>query len=85
MHPGGLRAYGTSYSPDGRLIVMRIEKNDGSGGFQSALFTIPAAGGTPTQMTAYSDFRPRGMAWVPDAPAHPEMIWRCLSLPSNLG
>lgn len=61
--PGGLRAYGNSYSPDGRLIVMRIEKDDGSGGLQSALFTIPVTGGTSTQMTAYSDFRPRGMVW----------------------
>lgn len=61
--PGGLRAYGNSYSPDGRLIVTRIEKDDGSGGFQSALFTIPATGGPPTQMTAYSDLRPRGMVW----------------------
>jgi hypothetical protein len=46
--PGGLRAYSNSYSPDGRLIVMRIEKDDGSGGFQSALFTIPVTGGAPT-------------------------------------
>ena len=69
--PGGLRAYGNSYSPDGRLIVMRIEKNDGSGGFQSALFTIPVSGGTPTQMTAYSDFRPRGMVWGSECPCTP--------------
>jgi Tol biopolymer transport system component len=69
--PGGLRAYGNSYSPDGRLIVMRIEKNDGSGGFQSALFTIPVTGGTPTQMTAYSDFRPRGMVWGSECPCTP--------------
>jgi Tol biopolymer transport system component len=69
--PGGLRAYGNSYSPDGRLIVMRIEKNDGTGGFQSALFTIPVAGGTPTQMTAYSDFRPRGMVWGSECPCTP--------------
>jgi Tol biopolymer transport system component len=65
---GGLRAYGNSYSPDGRLIVMRIEKDDGTGGFQSALFTIPVSGGTPTQMTAYSDFRPRGMVWGSECP-----------------
>jgi Tol biopolymer transport system component len=69
--PGGLRAYGNSYSPDGRLIVMRIEKNDGTGGFQSALFTIPVSGGTPTQMTAYSDFRPRGMVWGSECPCSP--------------
>jgi Tol biopolymer transport system component len=66
--PGGLRAYGNSYSPDGRLIVMRVEKDDGAGGFQSALFTIPADGGTPTQLTAYSDFRPRGMVWGSECP-----------------
>jgi Tol biopolymer transport system component len=65
---GGLRAYGNSYSPDGRLIVMRIEKDDGSGGSQSALFTIPVGGGTPTQMTAYSDLRPRGMVWGSECP-----------------
>jgi Tol biopolymer transport system component len=69
--PGGLRAYGNSYSPDGRTIVMRIEKDDGTGGFQSALFTIPATGGTPTQMTAYSDFRPRGMVWGSACPCSP--------------
>jgi Tol biopolymer transport system component len=69
--PGGLRAYGNSYSPDGRLIVMRIEKDDGSGGFQSALFTIPVTGGAPTQMTAYSDFRPRGMTWGSECPCSP--------------
>jgi Tol biopolymer transport system component len=70
--PGGLRAYGNSYSPDGRLIVMRIEKDNASGGgFQSALFTIPVNGGTPTQMTAYSDFRPRGMVWGSECPCSP--------------
>jgi WD40 repeat protein len=69
--PGGLRAYGNSYSPDGRLIVMRVEKDDGTGGFQSALFTIPVTGGTPTQMTAYSDFRPRGMVWGSECPCTP--------------
>jgi len=69
--PGGLRAYGNSYSPDGRTIVMRIEKDDGTGGFQSALFTMPATGGTPTQMTPYSDFRPRGMVWGSECPCSP--------------
>jgi Tol biopolymer transport system component len=70
--PGGLRAFGNSYSPDGRLIVMRIEQNNASGdGFQSALFTIPVNGGTPTQMTAYSDFRPRGMVWGSECPCSP--------------
>lgn len=66
--PGGLRAYGNSYSPDGRFIVMRIEKDDGSGGFQSALFTIQPNGANLTQMTAYSDFRPRGMVWGSECP-----------------
>jgi Tol biopolymer transport system component len=68
---GGLRAYGNSYSPDGRLIVMRIEKDDGSGGVQSALFTIPVTGGTPTEMTPYSTFRPRGMVWGSECPCTP--------------
>jgi Tol biopolymer transport system component len=70
--PGGLRAYGNSYSPDGRLIVLRIEQNNASGdGFQSALFTIPVTGGTPTQMTPNSDFRPRGMVWGSECPCSP--------------
>jgi Tol biopolymer transport system component len=68
---GGLRAFGNSYSPDGRLIVMRIEKDNPGGGFESALFTIPATGGTPTQMTDYSDFRPRGMVWGSECPCSP--------------
>jgi Tol biopolymer transport system component len=55
---GGLRAYGNSYSPDGRWIVMRLE--DGS---QNALFEIhrhPDGSGL-SQITPYSSFRPRGM------------------------
>ena len=51
--------------------MTRIEKDDGSGGFQSALFTIPVTGGAPTQMTAYSDFRPRGMTWGSECPCSP--------------
>ena len=70
--PGGLRAYGNSYSPDGRVIVTRIEKNNPSGdGFQSALFLIPVAGGTPIQVTDYSPFRPRGMVWGTRCPCAP--------------
>lgn len=60
---GGLRAFGNSYSPDGRWILLRIEQDDASGGFQSALFKIRPDGSDLTQITAYSDFRPRNMAW----------------------
>jgi Tol biopolymer transport system component len=69
--PGDLRAYGNSYSPDGQWIVLRVEKPDGSGGFQSALFKMPADGGALTQITAYSDFRPRGMTWGSVCPCSP--------------
>jgi Tol biopolymer transport system component len=69
--PGDLRAFGNSYSPDGNWIVLRVEKDDGSGGFQSALFKMPADGGPMTQITAYSDFRPRGMTWGSVCPCSP--------------
>jgi hypothetical protein len=69
--PGGLRAFGNSYSPDGNWIVLRVEQDDGSGGFQSALFKMPAAGGALTQITGYSDFRPRGMTWGSVCPCSP--------------
>jgi Tol biopolymer transport system component len=68
---GGLRAYGNSYSPDGQWIVLRIEKDDGSGGIQSALFKMPANGGALKQITDYSDFRPRGMTWGSVCPCTP--------------
>lgn len=60
---GGLRAYGNSYSPDGRWIVLRLENGDQSGAFQSALFKMKTDGSDLTQITAYSSFRPRGMTW----------------------
>jgi Tol biopolymer transport system component len=69
--PGGLRAYGNSYSPDGQWIVLRMEQNDGSGGFQSALFKMKTDGSDLTQMTPYSDFRPRGMTWGSECPCTP--------------
>jgi len=69
--PGGLRAFGNSYSPDGNWIVLRVEQNDGSGGFQSAIFKMPADGGALTQITAYSDFRPRGLTWGSVCPCSP--------------
>jgi Tol biopolymer transport system component len=55
---GGLRALGTSYSPDGQWIVMRIEN-----GSLNALFKIHPDGTGLTQITQYSSFRPRGMVW----------------------
>jgi TolB protein len=60
---GGLRAFGNSYSPDGQWILLRIERDDSSGGFQSALFEIRPDGSDLIQITPYSDFRPRNMAW----------------------
>jgi Tol biopolymer transport system component len=60
---GGLRAYGNSYSPDGRWIVLRMESGDQSGSFQSALFKMKTDGSDLTQITPYSSFRPRGMCW----------------------
>ena len=60
---GGTRAFGNSYSPDGRWILLRIEQDDSSGGFQSALFKIRPDGSDLTQVTSFSDFRPRNMAW----------------------
>jgi Tol biopolymer transport system component len=60
---GGLRAYGNSYSPDGRWIVLRMETGDQTGDFQSALFKMKTDGSDLTQLTPYSDLRPRGMVW----------------------
>jgi Tol biopolymer transport system component len=63
---GGLRAYGNSYSPDGRWIVMRIEN-----GSVNALFKIQPNGNALTQITQYSSFRPRGMVWGSECPCTP--------------
>jgi Tol biopolymer transport system component len=60
---GGLRAFGNSYSPDGKWILLRIEQDQAGGDFQSALFKIRPDGGDLTQITSFSDFRPRNMAW----------------------
>ena len=62
-YPAGTRAFGNSYSPDGKWILLRIEQDDASGGFQSALFKIRPDGSDLTQITPFSDFRPRNMAW----------------------
>jgi TolB protein len=59
----GTRAFGNSYSPDGKWILLRIEQDDQSGGFQSALFKIRPDGSDLTEITPFSDFRPRNMAW----------------------
>lgn len=55
---GGTLAYGNSYSPDGRWIVLRLEA-----GGQYAMFKIHPNGTGLAQITPFSDFRPRGMAW----------------------
>jgi len=55
---GGLLAFGNSYSPDGRWIVMRIEDH----GVYS-LYKIHPDGTGLLQITPFSTFRPRGMAW----------------------
>jgi Tol biopolymer transport system component len=56
--PGGTRALGNSYSPDGQWISLRIEQ-DGV----YALFQIRPDGTDLTQITPFSNFRPRNMAW----------------------
>jgi TolB protein len=56
--PGGTRAFGNSYSPDGQWISLRIEQ-----GSLSALFQIHPDGTDLTEITHFSTFRPRNMAW----------------------
>ncbi len=56
--PGGTRALGNSYSPDGQWILLRIEEGD-----LSALFKIHPDGSGLTQITPFSGFKPRNMAW----------------------
>jgi TolB protein len=56
--PGGTRAFGNSYSPDGQWILLRIEQDD-----LNALFKIRPDGSDLTQITPFSSFRPRNMAW----------------------
>jgi TolB protein len=57
---GGPSAYGNSYSPDGRWIVMRLEQNG-----LSALYKVHPDGTGLQALTSYSTLRPRGMAWGP--------------------
>jgi Tol biopolymer transport system component len=56
--PGGTLAYGNSYSPDGRWIVLRLEE----GGLY-ALYDMHPDGTALQPITSFSPFRPRGMAW----------------------
>jgi TolB protein len=56
--PGGTLAFGNSYSPDGNWILLRIEQN---GLF--SLEKIHPDGTGLTQITPFSTFRPRNMAW----------------------
>lgn len=56
--PGGTRALGNSYSPDGNWILLRLEQGD-----LSALYKIRPDGTDLTQMTPFSTFKPRNMAW----------------------
>jgi hypothetical protein len=62
-YPTGTRAFGNSYSPDGKWILLRIEQDVASGGFVSALFKIRPDGNDLTEITPFSTFRPRNMAW----------------------
>lgn len=55
---GGLLAYGNSYSPDGQWIVLRLEDHG-----VYALYKIHPNGTGLAQITPFSTFRPRGMAW----------------------
>jgi Tol biopolymer transport system component len=56
--PGGPRAFGNSYSPDGQWILLRLEEDD-----QYALYKLHPDGTGLTAVTPFSSFRPRGMAW----------------------
>jgi len=56
--PGGTRALGNSYSPDGQWILLRIEE-----GSLYALEKIHPDGTDLTDITPFSTFRPRNMAW----------------------
>jgi TolB protein len=56
--PGGTRAFGNSYSPDGQWILLRIEEGD-----LNSLEKIHPDGSDLTQITPFSTFRPRNMAW----------------------
>jgi Tol biopolymer transport system component len=56
--PGGTQAFGNSYSPDGRWILLRIEQ-DGL----YALEKIHPDGTGLTDITPFSTFRPRNIAW----------------------
>jgi len=56
--PGGTLAFGNSYSPDGKWILLRIEQ-DGL----YALEKIHPDGTHLTDITPFSTFRPRNMAW----------------------
>jgi Tol biopolymer transport system component len=56
--PGGTRALGNSYSPDGNWILLRIEQ-----GNLNSLEKIHPDGTDLTQITPFSTFRPRNMAW----------------------
>jgi Tol biopolymer transport system component len=55
---GGTLAYGNTYSPDGRWILMRLEQNG-----QYALYKIHPNGQGLRAVTPFSTFRPRGMSW----------------------
>jgi Tol biopolymer transport system component len=55
---GGPRAFGNSYSPDGKWILLRIEQ-----GSLYALEKIHPDGSGLTEITPFSTFRPRNMAW----------------------
>lgn len=56
--PGGTRALGNSYSPDGKWILLRIEQ-----GNLNALEKIHPDGTDLTQITPFAIFKPRNMAW----------------------
>jgi Tol biopolymer transport system component len=55
---GGPSALGNSFSPDGNWISLRIEQNG-----LYALEKIHPDGSDLTQLTPFSNFRPRNMAW----------------------
>jgi hypothetical protein len=57
-HEPGVNAFCGSYSPDGRLVVMRLEDHG-----SYALYTIRPDGTHLHRILGFSDFKPRNIDW----------------------